>query len=127
MARCPHEPVQADAFEWLGEDTQRKFDLVVLDPPSFAPREADRANAIRSYGRLVSLGIGRLARGGILVACSCSAHVSADEFFQVVRRCAVKSGQRLSNGGRRATRRTTGDVQGGGISEGDLFEGKLNR
>jgi 23S rRNA (cytosine1962-C5)-methyltransferase len=95
VARCRHELVEADAFEWLGEDTRRKFDLVVLDPPSFAPREADRANAIRSYGRLVSLGIGRLARGGILVACSCSAHVSADEFFQVVRRCAVKSGRKV--------------------------------
>jgi 23S rRNA (cytosine1962-C5)-methyltransferase len=95
VARCPHELVQADAFEWLGKDTRRKFDLVVLDPPSFAPREADRANAIRSYGRLVSLGIERLARGGILVACSCSAHVSAAEFFQSVRRGAAKSDRKF--------------------------------
>jgi 23S rRNA (cytosine1962-C5)-methyltransferase len=96
VGRCRHELVQADAFEWLGEGTKRKFDLLVLDPPSFAPREADRANAIRSYGRLVSLGIERLARGGILVACSCSAHVSADEFFQAVKRSAAKSGRKFA-------------------------------
>src|SRR5579859_6814732 len=74
VAQCRHELVQADAFDWLGAHKSRQFDLIVLDPPSFARREAERARAIRAYERLADSGISHLARRGILVACSCSAH-----------------------------------------------------
>ncbi len=80
----PHETVQADAFDWLGK-TDRAFDLVVLDPPSFAKREAERERAIGAYRRLAALGAARVRPGGVLVACSCSAHVTADEFLGAVR------------------------------------------
>ncbi len=73
-----------------------KFDLIVLDPPSLAKRAAEREGAIRAYERLNSLGIAKLARDGILVAGSCSAHVSAAEFFDAVRRAAVKSGRKFT-------------------------------
>jgi 23S rRNA (cytosine1962-C5)-methyltransferase len=90
VACCPHEIIRADAFEWL-EAKRPQFDLVVLDPPSFAKREAERRNALRAYEKLASLGISHLSRGGILVACSCSAHVTAAEFFQVVLSSAARS------------------------------------
>ena len=95
IARCPRETVQADAFEWLGESPKR-FDLVILDPPSLARRESERPGAIRAYGRLAALGMNALQRDGILVAASCSAHVSAEEFFEAVRRAAAKSGRKFS-------------------------------
>jgi 23S rRNA (cytosine1962-C5)-methyltransferase len=95
IAQCPHESVQADAFEWLGSNEQHTFGLIVLDPPSFAKRETERAGAIRAYERLAGLGIQRLERDGILVACSCSAHVTAEEFFDAVRRGAGKSGRKF--------------------------------
>jgi 23S rRNA (cytosine1962-C5)-methyltransferase len=95
VAQCRHERVQADAFEWLGANERRLFGLIVLDPPSFAKREAERSRAAAGYERLVTLGIAHLSRDGILVACSCSAHVSADEFFEAVRRSAKKSGRRF--------------------------------
>jgi 23S rRNA (cytosine1962-C5)-methyltransferase len=94
VAACRHETVQADAFAWL-EKSSAEFDLVVLDPPSLAKREAERENAIRAYERLNSLGIQRLARDGILVAGSCSAHVSAAQFFDAVRRAAAESGRKF--------------------------------
>jgi 23S rRNA (cytosine1962-C5)-methyltransferase len=94
VARCRHEQVQADAFDWLNR-REREFDLIVLDPPSFARREAERAGAIRAYERLAALGMARLAPGGVLLACSCSAHVSAQEFFEAVRRSAEKSGRKF--------------------------------
>lgn len=93
VAACRREMIQADAFDWLGEQRERKFDLVILDPPSFAKREAERAGAIRAYARLTKLGLGRLARGGLLVACSCSAHVGAEEFFTAVRQAATATGR----------------------------------
>ena len=88
---CPHEPIQADAFEWLASATQRQFDLIVLDPPSLAKREVERAGAIRAYTKLAEAGLKHLRPGGILLACSCSAHVSAEEFFEAVREAARKS------------------------------------
>jgi 23S rRNA (cytosine1962-C5)-methyltransferase len=95
VAACRHETVQADAFEWLAADGE-KFDLIVLDPPSLAKRATEREGAIRAYEKLNSLGIEKLARDGILVAGSCSAHVSAAEFFDAVRRAALKSGRKFS-------------------------------
>jgi 23S rRNA (cytosine1962-C5)-methyltransferase len=95
VAACRHEIVQADCFDWL-EKTSDEFDLIVLDPPSLAKRAAERKGAIRAYEKLNSLGIKKLSRDGILVAGSCSAHVSAAEFFDAVRRAAVKSGRKFS-------------------------------
>jgi 23S rRNA (cytosine1962-C5)-methyltransferase len=95
VASCRHELVQADAFEWLNQQAAQRFDLVILDPPSLAKREGERIGAVRAYGRLALSGIERLTRGGILVACSCSAHVSAEEFFEAVRRAALSSGRRF--------------------------------
>ncbi len=93
VAKCRHECVQADAFDWLAGGDARPFGLIVLDPPSLAKREAERAGAIRAYGRLAGNGIRRLTRDGLLLACSCSAHVSAEEFFGAVRQAAADSGR----------------------------------
>jgi 23S rRNA (cytosine1962-C5)-methyltransferase len=95
VSACCHEVVQADTFAWLPACAE-KFDLIVLDPPSLAKRAAEREGAIRAYEKLNSLGIEKLARGGILVAGSCSAHVSAVEFFDAVRRAAAGSGRKFS-------------------------------
>lgn len=90
----PHELVQADAFVWLAE-ASRRFDLIVLDPPSLAKREAEKAGARRAYGRLATSAIKHLTPGGILAACSCSAHVTAEEFFDIVRHSAAQSGRKF--------------------------------
>jgi 23S rRNA (cytosine1962-C5)-methyltransferase len=95
VANCRHEMIQADCFGWL-EKTLEKFDLIVLDPPSLAKRATEREGALHAYERLNSLGIAKLSREGILVAGSCSAHVSAPEFFDAVRRAAAKSGRKFS-------------------------------
>jgi len=95
VAACRHETVQADVFKWIESDAG-KFDLAILDPPSLAKRAAERIGAIRAYERLNAFGIQKLARGGILVAGSCSAHVLAGEFFDAVRRAAMKSGRKFT-------------------------------
>jgi len=95
VAACHHDTAQGDAFDWLA-DSAAKFDLVVLDPPSLAKRATERAGALRAYERLATLGITRLAPDGILVAGSCSAHVPAEEFFEVIRRAAAKSGRKFA-------------------------------
>ena len=95
VAACRHETVQADTFEWL-PNVKENFDLIVLDPPSLAKRATEREGAIHAYEKLNALGIARLSRAGILAAGSCSAHVSATEFFDAVRRAAMKSGRKFT-------------------------------
>jgi 23S rRNA (cytosine1962-C5)-methyltransferase len=91
---CSHETIKADVFGWL-KQTTRRFGVVVLDPPSLAKKESEREGAMEAYGRLASMGTGCVEDGGILVAASCSAHVSAEEFFDAVRSNARKSGRRF--------------------------------
>ena len=94
VAACGHELVPADAFKWLEQESGRKFDMVILDPPSLARREVERAGAVRAYSRLCELGIRHLEKDGILVACSCSAHVSEQDFFSAVRAGVAGSGRK---------------------------------
>ncbi|MFC4452195.1 23S rRNA (cytosine(2499)-C(5))-methyltransferase [Deinococcus sonorensis] len=92
VAAARHQTVQADVFEWL-QTPQQPFGLIVLDPPSLARRESEREAAIRAYGRLASGAIRMLEPEGVLVSASCSAHVSAEEFYTVVREAARRSGR----------------------------------
>ena len=96
VAACRHETLQTDAFTWLERNVERKFDLVVLDPPSLAKRETERAGAIQAYAKLAASGIRSLRAGGVLVAASCSAHVSATEFFNAMHDAAHGSGRKLA-------------------------------
>ena len=89
VASCQRETVKADAFAWLADGPRARFDLVVVDPPSLAKRESDRASAIAAYGRLATSALQRVRRGGVLVTASCSAHVTAEEFFGAVERAAL--------------------------------------
>jgi len=95
VARCKHNAVQADVFEWIERAKAAQFDVVIIDPPSLAKRETERAGAIQAYGKLAANGIRLVRPRGVLVAASCSAHVSAEEFFTAVRAAARNSGRRF--------------------------------
>ena len=93
VAAATHELIQADAFEWLAHGPCRGFDLIVVDPPSLAKRESERPGAIDAYARLNASAVARLRPGGVLVASSCSARISAEEFFSTVRRATRDTGR----------------------------------
>jgi 23S rRNA (cytosine1962-C5)-methyltransferase len=81
-----HETMAIDAFEGLENlHKQRKeFDMVIIDPPSFAKKDLETERAIKSYARLAKAGINLVAKNGILILASCSSRVSADDFFDTV-------------------------------------------
>lgn len=87
-----HETVQADTFEFLAAKPNRKFGLLILDPPSLAKRQSEKARALHAYRSLVEMALPWLAPGGVLVSASCSAHVSPDEFFSTVLETGGKGG-----------------------------------
>ncbi|NQY04755.1 MAG: class I SAM-dependent methyltransferase [Flavobacteriaceae bacterium] len=87
-----HYTLTADAFEALQSliEKKKKFDLVVIDPPSFAKKEIEIDRALKSYARLAKLGIQLVDKGGILVLASCSSRVLKEEFFETSE-SAIKS------------------------------------
>ncbi|MBN8247441.1 MAG: class I SAM-dependent methyltransferase [Verrucomicrobia bacterium] len=91
VAQARHEAIQADAFEWLAGPATPAFDLIILDPPSLARRESERDDALKAYDHLVRGAVRRLLPGGRLLAASCSAHVTAAEFFETVRNAIRRS------------------------------------
>lgn len=93
VQECRYEGIKTDAFAWLEGNTSRTFDIVVLDPPSLAKRESERTRALGAYATLSANGLRAVRAGGVLVAGSCSAHVSAAEFFEAVRGSARRAGR----------------------------------
>ena len=79
-----HDGVAADAFEFLEESFRRKqrWDIVVLDPPSFAPNRESLPKAISAYENVIEAGARVTARSGKLAIASCSSHVDLSLFLQ---------------------------------------------
>ncbi len=96
-----------DAFAEMEQLQQsgERFDLIVVDPPSFAKRASERDKAMAQYARLVKAALALIGRGGILVMASCSSRVTTEEFFDLVEQSLRESGRRW-----RELERSTHDV-----------------
>ena len=82
-----HETVASDVPEFLkqAQSQGRRFDLIVSDPPNFAPNEASVPAALRSYRALHRASLALLEPGGIYVAASCSSHIRSEAFLESLR------------------------------------------
>lgn len=98
VAACVLTTAMGDAFDEMEKliEAKRRFDVIVIDPPSFAQRQQDIGNALRSYKRLTELGVNLLEPGGVMVQASCSSRVTSDDFADVVVGTANKAGFRLN-------------------------------
>ncbi|GAB4505018.1 MAG: 23S rRNA (cytosine(1962)-C(5))-methyltransferase RlmI [Anaerolineales bacterium] len=93
---------QASRLEWLEvdvfqalrrfRDEGRSFDLIILDPPKFAPTAAQAGKAARGYKDINRLGFLLLRPGGLLVTFSCSGGVDAALFQKIVASAALDAG-----------------------------------
>ncbi|MFC2031066.1 class I SAM-dependent rRNA methyltransferase [Chloroflexota bacterium] len=97
-----HDPSQhtfivKDAFEMLKQcaGEGRRFDIVVLDPPSFARERKGRHAATRAYVRLNRLALACVAPGGLLASASCTSQVSPLAFREALAEAARLAGKRL--------------------------------
>jgi 23S rRNA (cytosine1962-C5)-methyltransferase len=97
VAAASHESIAEDAFEVLArmKENNRRFDMVVIDPPAFAQKQTQVAQALSAYRRLTELGLGVLQPGGVLVQASCSSRVKAETFFKTINRAAMQAGRPL--------------------------------
>src|SRR5580658_10069915 len=91
------EWIEANAFDLLRDwsTAGNTFNTVVLDPPAFAKSKRAVAGALRGYKELNLRALKMLRPGGTLVTCSCSHHVSWDEFHGVVTDAAGDAQRRV--------------------------------
>jgi 23S rRNA (cytosine1962-C5)-methyltransferase len=89
--------VEANAFDLLRDwaSAGNAYDTIVLDPPAFAKSKRAVDGALRGYKELNLRALKMLRPGGTLVTCSCSHHVSWDEFHGVVAAAAGDAQRRI--------------------------------
>ncbi len=86
--------LEADVFQALRKlrDQDRKFDLIILDPPKFAPTAAFVEKAARGYKDINLLAFKLLNPGGLLASYSCSGGISTDLFQKIIAGAALDAG-----------------------------------
>ena len=84
----------ADVFAYLRalRDRAAQFDMIVLDPPKFAPTAAQAENAARAYKDINLLALKLLSPGGLLATFSCSGGVPPELFQKIVAAAALDAG-----------------------------------
>lgn len=90
-----HTFASEDVFRYMERIGSERFDIVICDPPSFAPNKQARGQALQAYRRLNTAAIGRVSQGGLLVTASCSSHITVEDMLEIVRSASTKSGRRV--------------------------------
>jgi len=88
---------EANVFDALREMEAigERFDAIVLDPPAFAKNRASLKSALRGYKEINLRALKLLHRGGVLITCTCSYHVSEELFVEVLAQAAIDAHRRL--------------------------------
>jgi 23S rRNA (cytosine1962-C5)-methyltransferase len=97
VRHCQHESMVGDAFETMDRLIQRRkhYDIVIVDPPSFAQRKENVERALHAYGQLTQRAVQLTRPDGLLVQASCSSRVTEEQFFATVRGSAQRAGHDL--------------------------------
>jgi 23S rRNA (cytosine1962-C5)-methyltransferase len=93
---CEHVEVATDAFAFIENEIQqkKKYDMVITDPPSFAPNEKSVPQATTAYTKIYSNSIRLVRENGYFAASSCSSHIPTEEFLEITREAFSKAGRR---------------------------------
>ena len=85
--------IKDDAFDALKalQESGARFDAVILDPPAFAKRKKDTPQAQAAYRKLNQLALPLIERDGLLVSCSCSYHMPAEDLSSAIQAAARHS------------------------------------
>lgn len=88
--------IRADVFEKLREfkKSGQKFGVVVLDPPAFTKSVDTVKDAVKGYKDINILGLKLVEKGGYLITCSCSQHLTVNLFMDMIKKSVIESGVR---------------------------------
>jgi 23S rRNA (cytosine1962-C5)-methyltransferase len=94
----PHEFLAGDAFDWLGRFQRqgRRFDAIVLDPPTFSrSKQSGAFRAQADYPKLIAGAVAVLKTGGVLLACNNAARVTPVDFVAATRAAVTQAGRQV--------------------------------
>lgn len=91
--RC--EFVDSDAKQYLRDLRRDQFDMIILDPPAFIKDRRKKNQGMAGYKGINESAIRALQPGGMLMTCSCSAHLSALEFRHLISECGRTTGRTM--------------------------------
>ena len=85
--------IKTDVFDYLKWQIKKnkKYDVVVVDPPAFAKSKNEKKDALEGYLNLNTLAIKLLKKEGIIATSSCSQHVSDYDFYEVIKEAFLKN------------------------------------
>jgi len=85
--------IKTDVFDYLKWEIKKnkKYDVVVVDPPAFVKSKNEKKDALEGYLNLNTLAIKLLKKEGIIATSSCSQHVSDYEFYEVIKEAFLKN------------------------------------
>lgn len=91
------EFIETDIFDYMEKCSSgnRKFDVVMLDPPAFAKSRKSIPTAIKGYIKLNKMALKIVKNGGYLVTSSCSHHINQSDFLDAVNSASSKSGRTI--------------------------------
>lgn len=94
--KTEHQDIATDAFEFVEKELEKKskYDLVITDPPSFAPNEKSVPQATAAYIKIFSNSIRLVEDNGLFAASSCSSHISTEAFLEITREAFSKARKR---------------------------------
>lgn len=94
--QTPHEAIAQDAFAYIDEQikAKNKWDIVITDPPSFAPNQKAVESAIEAYTRVFSQSLKLVNANGLFAASSCSSHITSEKFLDITRESFSKNRKR---------------------------------
>ncbi len=100
-----HERVTADAFEFFARSKAqgRRWDLVIVDPPSFAPSERVKGAALKAYEKLAVAALAVVEPNGRFAFASCSSHVTEADLLGVIARAGCAGPRSAAGGGAEST------------------------
>ena len=91
-----HEGICVDAFDFVADAQKQKkmWDIVITDPPSFAPNQKAVDSAKDAYTKVFADSLKLVKDGGFFAASSCSGHISFEIFLEIVQEALSKSRRR---------------------------------
>jgi len=92
-SRC--EFVAADVFDFLRQQRQRRFDVVVLDPPAFIKSRKHLEEGVKGYLTVNRRALELVAPGGMLITCSCSHHLERERFTTLIAQAARQANRSI--------------------------------
>lgn len=94
---CKSEFIDSDVFDYLENciNQNKKYDVVIIDPPAFAKNKKSLPPAVKGYEKLNRLAMNVVKEEGLLFTSSCSHHLKEDAFIELINKAAVKAGKKI--------------------------------